>query len=1109
MGRMSSTRVSQFAARLIETSWLAAVMAIPLFFNVWSNRVFEPDKITLLRTLALVVVASAVVYLLERGLPSWEQVKEWLTTPLVAPVLVLSAVYVLSSALSIAPRLSIFGSYQRLQGLYTWLAYVVMFLAVVGLLQRRTQLDRLITALILPSLPVALYGIIQNRGLDPMPWLGDVTHRVASTMGNSIFVSAYLIMVVPLTITMITGALRDLDDFGDDSDADSDHGPHAAAAAVLRAASYMVLLIIQVVGIVLSQSRGPLVGIGGALFFLFLLLGALRGDERSRRVGTSLVYLLVGVVPALFLAWFNLAPDDSSLGHLRDEPYVGRMGRILETDAGTGIVRVLIWQGAIELIESDPARMIVGYGPESMHVAYNPFYPPDLAHHEARNASPDRSHNETLDALITTGVVGFAAYMALFTMLFYFALHWLGLLSGARARNLFLLLWFGGGLAFVLGFYLWSGDLTFFGVALPFGMVFGLVNFVFLRSLLGWPVEDRPGKLIIAGLTAGILAHFIEIHFGIAIAATRTLFFTMTGALVVLGALQSARPALHAYLAESPPPPARKGKRSRKPAKQVLAGGSPAAWTSAAMLMLVVLATMIFDFFVRSGLDRSSEQSVQSFLVQVWLFTLTWAIGSLLLGSEILMRPAGSLSGVWRYIGLTVVGFAAYLAVHEIVLGGDGGADSSSALYMLYYAVLLSLLVAWAYVLTRASPDPGHVSRSRAVWLYPVAGIVALVLALLTNINEVRADIYYKQAWAYFHNGASSFLAKGDTVNAQTYYDSAIASYNRALELDSREDYYLLFKGKALLEQADANASEVENDLMAAGYTLGDSEYDVADPTLAAAVSQRDREFEDALSILYSARDMAPTNTDHYANLGRAFQIWGERTFDTEKAAERFDESRSWFEQAIAQSPHNAALLTEMATTEFLAGDEDAAMELIARSLELDDSYGRPYRLRATINRQNAEYEAAEDDYRAYVESRDGKNDAVGWSGLAYVLGIQGKTEDAIEANRRVLELAPGDLPTVRNLALLHRDIGQTTIACQYIASGLSIAPQDSGLAQLDVELGCNGAGGSGLGGDAGSSGLGGDAGGAADDSATPSSEGEPGEQGQGEPPAGAEEAGS
>ena len=72
-----------------------------------------------------------------------------------------------------------------------------------------------------------------------------------------------------------------------------------------------------------------------------------------------------------------------------------------------------------------------------MWVAFNKFYPPDLAHVEARNASPDRSHNETWDSLVITGLLGFMAYMAVFISIFYWALRWLGLITGKRDTILF------------------------------------------------------------------------------------------------------------------------------------------------------------------------------------------------------------------------------------------------------------------------------------------------------------------------------------------------------------------------------------------------------------------------------------------------------------------------------------------------------------------------------------------------------------------------------------------------------------------------------------------------------------------------------------------------
>jgi hypothetical protein len=54
--------------------------------------------------------------------------------------------------------------------------------------------------MILSSLIAAGYGLVQHLQLDPLPWRGDVVSRVASTMGNSIFVAAYMIMVLPYAL---------------------------------------------------------------------------------------------------------------------------------------------------------------------------------------------------------------------------------------------------------------------------------------------------------------------------------------------------------------------------------------------------------------------------------------------------------------------------------------------------------------------------------------------------------------------------------------------------------------------------------------------------------------------------------------------------------------------------------------------------------------------------------------------------------------------------------------------------------------------------------------------------------------------------------------------
>jgi tetratricopeptide (TPR) repeat protein/O-antigen ligase len=1043
MGRMIS-RVGQFSRRLIETGWLAAVIVVPLFFNVWTDRVFEPDKLSLLRTIALLIAAAAVVLVLERGLPSATAVRRWLAIPLVGPVLLLSAVYLFAAAASVTPYISFVGSHTRLQGAYSWLAYVAVFLAIVTLLARRSQAERLLDALILPSLPIALYGIVQRFGVDPMPWLGDVTVRVASTMGNSIFVAAYLILVVPLTAVQLVAALRRLST--DESN-----------AAVLRVAAYILLLTIQIIAIVLSQSRGPLLGLLGGMFFVLLLLAAMRGGRRW-----ILAVLGLGALAAAFLVVFNL--PGSPLAPLRDVAYLGRLGRVFETESGTGKVRVLIWQGATELINADPVRRVIGYGPESMQWAYNPYYPPELGDYESRNASPDRSHNETFDALATTGVIGFAAYLYLFTSLFYYGLKWLGLIQDARQRNLFLLLWLGGGALSALAFQLWRGSATFFGVAVPAGAVLGLFIYLAARSLAGWRAEEKPGSLLLAGLMAALIAHFIEIHFGIAIAATRTLFFAMAGLAVVIGTQRVAEPA--AAAAPVAGLPAKRRKAATRRPQAAVPRPTVARLTSLAFLLLTVLITLTFAFVVRPEMARLN------LMVLVWLMGLTWAIGTLVLASDMVTagmarllpglghagEPADWLAGTGRYLAISLGGWLGYLLVHWLVLRqgeqSSSGADTSSMLLLLYEMVLVTTLVLWAVALARSDPQPAELSQATlSLWLYPAVGVAAVALAFFTNVNEVRADIYFKQAFGGYHREATAYESKGDSDTAQRYFDEAIEDYRRAIALDPRDDYYQLFLGKAILEKADSVAQQLEDEHAEEVTAPGFSEYDSAATETAAAA--RDKLFNEALQVLRRAESMAPLNTDHKANLARAYQIWGDRTFEGTRRAERLALSRQWFERAIAQSPHNAGLREEAAMTEFLDDQPDVALRRIDEALTIDPKYTHPYRLRASIYREQEQFAESEADYRRYLES-SGQSDALAWSGYALVLGRQGKLAEAREANGHVLELAPDDVATLRNLAILSRDLEDRESGCEYVRRGLELAPDDTTFQGLAADLGCS-----------------------------------------------------
>ena len=93
-----------------------------------------------------------------RRAPSSAPGSRW-RRPLVVAALVWTATAVVSTALALSPRLALVGSFERHHGLGTVLACVVAFIGVAFALRRGEQVERLLNALLLATVPVC--GILR------------------------------------------------------------------------------------------------------------------------------------------------------------------------------------------------------------------------------------------------------------------------------------------------------------------------------------------------------------------------------------------------------------------------------------------------------------------------------------------------------------------------------------------------------------------------------------------------------------------------------------------------------------------------------------------------------------------------------------------------------------------------------------------------------------------------------------------------------------------------------------------------------------------------------------------------------------------------------------
>ena len=1064
------TKFSRICSGLLEAIWLGAIIIIPLFFNVYSSRIFEPDKISILRTLSIMGLSIWIVKIIEEGRSKWTNtqlkgVKNYIKLPFFIPVLILVLSYLIATAFSISPSTSFFGSYQRLQGLYTTFSYIILFTIVAANLRKRAQIERLVTVVSLVSLPVALYGVLQKYGLDPVPWEGDVSVRIASTMGNSIFVAAFLIMAFPLTLLRIIQNFRALLVVEE-----------KVYVYIIRATFYVFIACLQIIAIYLSGSRGPLLGLIVSIFILAILF-VIRSKKRWISV------LLVGISLVFGILLVTLNSNVGLLAGIRESPAFGRFGSLLDPESNSALVRRYIWEGALKLVSPhDPLeypdgsldslnsiRPIIGYGPETMFVAYNQFYIPELGQVEKRNASPDRSHNESWDAMITTGIFGLIAYLGLFSAIFYYSLKWMGLIIDKRQKILFLILYLGCGILGTIMVSIWRG-LPYIGLGLPFGLIFGYFLYLIYNSLTNSSLSEKKSPnifryVMIAVLLSAILAHFVEINFGISIVATKTYLWVYIALLLIVGHATGDDDKSYETLFSSTfnltQPKIEIKSRKKGAAKKKSDRYSLIAWIRINTKLLwldwvikglivgLILAILGYDLIANQGDVLNGSQVLWRSLAQLnggssggilLLITTTWVVSGVILALEHheartdrveqvmdVLKPlifilifsiiVGLVYWLWHSSGLASLIMGNISSAKELI---DQVRKYEAILSRFYIYVFLLLTVLGVCISFRefGLKNTKVTITTRGIIAAIVLIPMSLILMNQTNLRVIHADIVFRIAGAFAR---------------PNQWPAAVEVYKRSNELAPNEDHYYLSLASAYFEQAKT----LEN------------------------MDERDTLMSRAEDDLLIAQNLNPLNTDHTSNLARLYNLWSSYAVEPQIKADRLNASSRYYELALTLSPQNSRLWNEWALLYYYGfEDSEKAFDLLNYSLEIDPNYDWTHGLIADFYSQAAAttsdleeqevlmLKAAEEYQKALsvIKYYEAQYKFSYLRSLASIHTRLGNIDQAIEYYERALKLRTAyDKWRIEDaLSRLYFQINQIGLAQEYARSAYQKAPESS-----------------------------------------------------------------
>ncbi len=362
----------------------------PLLFLPFTSELFEFNKLFLIYLLTIIILGCWAIQMFSEKRVIFKR------TPLDLPLLLFLGISIVSSLLSIDTHTSLIGYYGRWNGgLYSLLSYAVLYWAYVSNIDKEVS-QKLIKYTLLPSVViVAIYASLEHFGFSFSClaitgkfgvdcWVQDVQNRVFATIGQPNWLAAYLVGLIFIPLAYVL---------------ESKKAPYLQIAI-----SYLLYICL-----IFTKSRSGILAFGiSSLIFWFLPFFTAKTKKYlplSIFFGVAIFFGLLIKNPIQEYLFKSSTPNTS----------VGPALEVGGTESGA--IRKIVWEGAINIWRESTKTLLIGTGPETFAMAYYNHRP--LAHNNTSEWELlyNKAHNEFLNQLATTGLLGLASYIFLLIMM--------------------------------------------------------------------------------------------------------------------------------------------------------------------------------------------------------------------------------------------------------------------------------------------------------------------------------------------------------------------------------------------------------------------------------------------------------------------------------------------------------------------------------------------------------------------------------------------------------------------------------------------------------------------------------------------------------------------
>ncbi|MFA5644402.1 MAG: O-antigen ligase family protein [Patescibacteria group bacterium] len=283
----------------------------------------------------------------------------------------------LSLVVSVDFNLSFWGDVERMLGYFHLLHFLIFYFLIITAFRSKKDFHLLLNTLVVSTVLIALYGIVKKT---PESCIGNRAY-VGGIMIFSIFLQAFFISRTKNWWLKLV---------------------------------YLIGIVLALVSFVRADISGAQLGLIFGILFSLFVFSIIYKNKKVKIIGWSSLAVFVSILVILFS--FKSHP-------FFDNNYVGKSLRDFSKDNITLNTRLISYQAAGKYLVDHPINLVFGVGHGNYALIFDKYFNPKFYDYDRGATYFDRAHNNLIDILTTTGILGLLAYLSIFVFIVIYLLR--------------------------------------------------------------------------------------------------------------------------------------------------------------------------------------------------------------------------------------------------------------------------------------------------------------------------------------------------------------------------------------------------------------------------------------------------------------------------------------------------------------------------------------------------------------------------------------------------------------------------------------------------------------------------------------------------------------